>query len=95
MGQAQLALLQTTAPISRTVYPPVQDFVSLLRKRPLDASARFTAWTLQACASMVLELERFSSGIRKDAAAVLSAITSPWSNGQMDGQMTRVKLLKR
>ena len=92
---AQLALLQTTAPISRTVYSLVQDFACLLRTRPLDASARLTAWIEQACVSTVLELERFASGIQKDAAAVLGAITSPWSNGQVEGQVTRVKLLKR
>ena len=95
LGRAQLALLQTTAPISRTVYSLVQDFASLLRTRPLDASARLTAWIEQACVSTVLELERFASGIQKDAAAVLGAITSPWSNGQVEGQVTRVKLLKR
>lgn len=95
LGQAQLALLQTTAPISRTVYSLVQDFASLLRTRPLDASARLTAWIEHACASTVLELERFASGIQKDAAAVLGAIMSPWSNGQVEGQVTRVKLLKR
>ena len=26
---------------------------------------------------------------------MLGAITSPWSNGQVEGQVTRVKLLKR
>ena len=72
-----------------------KDFVSLLRTRPVDASARLSAWIEQACASTVVELERFASGIQKDTAAVLGAITSPWSNGQVEGQVTRVKLLKR
>ena len=90
-----MALLQTTAPVSQTVYSLVQDFANLLRTSPLDASARLTAWIEQACTSTVLELERFASGIQKAAAAVLGAITSPWSNGQVGGQVTQVKLLKR
>ena len=90
-----MALLQTSAPISRTVYSLVQEFASLLRTRSVDASARLTTWMEQACASTVVELERFASGIQKDIAAVLGAITSPWSNAQVEGQVTRVKLLKR
>lgn len=95
LGRSQLALLHTSVEISRTVYILVQDFASLLRTRPVDASARLTAWIEKACASTVVELERFASGIQKDAAAVLGAIVSPWSNGQLEGQVTRVKLLKR
>ncbi len=94
-GRSQLALLQTSSEISRTVYPLIQDFASLLRTRPVDAGARLSAWIKRACASRVVEMERFASGIQRDAAAVLGAITSPWSNGQVEGQVTRVKLLKR
>ncbi len=31
----------------------------------------------------------------KDYGAVLSAITLPWSSGQVEGQITRLKLVKR
>ena len=95
LGRSQLALLQITSEISRTVYSLVQDFASLLRTRPVDAGARLSAWIKQASTSTVVELERFASGIQRDAAAVLGAITSPWSNGQVEGQVTRAKLLKR
>ncbi len=37
----------------------------------------------------------FANGIGKDRGAVLSAITSPWSSGQVEGQITRLKLVKR
>ena len=37
----------------------------------------------------------FGNGVSKDKAAVLAAITSPWSNGQTEGQVTRLKLVKR
>ena len=40
-------------------------------------------------------MSSFANGIGKDRDAVLSAITSPWSSGQVEGQITRLKLVKR
>jgi transposase len=37
----------------------------------------------------------FANGVRRDIAAVHAAISSPWSNGQTEGQVTRLKLVKR
>ena len=41
------------------------------------------------------ELASFASGIQADAVAVRAAIVEPWSNGQTEGQVTRLKLVKR
>jgi transposase len=93
--QERLALLHTAVDASQTVYGLVQDFAHLLRTQPQDAAERLKTWLVAAKSSAVLELERFANGIQKDVAAVLGAMTSPWSNGQTEGQVTRVKLLKR
>ena len=37
----------------------------------------------------------FASGVAKDEAAVRAAIALPWSNGQTEGQITRLKLVRR
>jgi hypothetical protein len=37
----------------------------------------------------------FASGVVKDEAAVRAAINLPWSNGQTEGQITRLKLVRR
>jgi transposase len=37
----------------------------------------------------------FAAGIRKDQFAVAAALVHPWSNGQTEGQITRLKLIKR
>ena len=37
----------------------------------------------------------FASGIAQDCAAVKAALTEPWSNGQTEGQNTKLKLVKR
>ncbi|MCU0625547.1 MAG: ISL3 family transposase [Gemmatimonadaceae bacterium] len=41
------------------------------------------------------ELARFAVGIRRDRDAVLAALCFPWSNGQVEGQVHRIKLIKR
>jgi transposase len=40
-------------------------------------------------------LASFCKGIRADLAAVTAALAEPWSNGQTEGQITRLKLVKR
>jgi transposase len=50
------------------------------------------AWLDQARASLVAS---FANGITKDKAAVDAAIDLPWSNGQTEGQITKLKLVKR
>jgi len=38
---------------------------------------------------------RFASVLRRDVAAVKNAIELTWSNGQAEGQINRLKMLKR
>jgi transposase len=40
-------------------------------------------------------LVRFGYGLQKDLAAVMAAVTSKWSNGQVEGQINRLKAIKR
>ena len=41
------------------------------------------------------ELRAFAAGVRRDHDAVLAALIFPWSQGQVEGQVQRLKLLKR
>jgi transposase len=43
----------------------------------------------------VRAVETFAQGLAKDGRAVRAALTTPWSNGQTEGQVTKLKLLKR
>ena len=49
-------------------------------------------WIGEASTSLIAS---FALGIKKDKAAVSAAITEPWSNGQTEGQITKLKLVKR
>lgn len=37
----------------------------------------------------------FAAGIRQDYAAVQAALATHWSNGQTEGQVNRLRFLKR
>jgi len=68
------------------------EFGRLVRARDRAALA---PWLDGATASDVVELREFAAVLRRDQAAVDAALTYEWSNGQTEGQMTRVKYLKR
>ena len=53
------------------------------------------AWLADARMSGVRAVETFAAGLEQDGAVVRSALSTPWSNGQTEGQVTRLKLLKR
>ncbi len=40
-------------------------------------------------------MSAFAEGIAADKAAVTAAVIEPWSNGQTEGQVTKLKLVKR
>ncbi len=52
-------------------------------------------WLTDAQACGVRPIETFAEGLKQDGTAVRAALTTPWSNGQAEGQITRLKLLKR
>jgi len=54
--------------------------------------AELEPWIAAAGAGLI---GSFASGILKDKGAVCAAITEPWSNGQTEGQITKLKLMKR
>jgi len=55
-------------------------------------AAALTSWLADSETGL---LASFCKGIRADLAAVTAALTEPWSNGQTEGQITRLKLVKR
>lgn len=56
---------------------------------------RLETWLEKATQSQLPEFENFVMVLRRDEAAVRAAISSAWSNGQTEGQVNRLKTLKR
>ena len=67
----------------------IAEFHTMIRHK---AVAGLTLWIERARVSLVAS---FGSGVAKDEPAVRAAITLPWSNGQTEGQITRLKLVRR
>ncbi len=52
-------------------------------------------WLEAAKQSGVAELKTFAAGLMADRAAIEAALTLHWSNGQTEGQVNRLKFIKR
>ena len=56
---------------------------------------RLEPWLQQAVATGIPELRSFVGGIERDYSAVANALQYSYSQGPVEGQITRLKLLKR
>ncbi len=65
--------------------------MSVRRKQP----ERLEEWCKSAESSQIKALESFATSLKEDWAAVKNGVTLSWSNGQVEGQINRLKMLKR
>jgi transposase len=96
--QEQRALEQLGAlhPEIQTALALFASFAAFIRERTDPPPARqLEQWMTQATASGVKELAAFATKLQQDAEAVLAALSLPYSQGQTEGQVNRLKLLKR
>lgn len=84
--------LQTAVADVATVYPVVQAFRRMVRER---AGASLESWLQLASEAGIKELKSFATGLRRDFAAVQNGLSLEWSNGQTEGQVNRLKEIKR
>jgi transposase len=67
----------------------IDRFQTMIRRK---ARTELDPWIADARDSLFAP---FANGILKDKAAVSAAIAEPWSNGQVEGQINKLKLVKR
>lgn len=67
-------------------------FHTLLTERDLPA---LEPWLQAAETSELPSFQAVARSFRQDDAAIEAALTTPWSTGQCEGQICRVKLIKR
>jgi transposase len=75
-----------------TAYSLAQDFVHMLREREGE---RLDVWIAATAESGIADVRRFAQGLTEDYAAVRAGLTLPYSNGQTEGQIHRLKLVRR
>jgi transposase len=90
--QRYLTQLCEADPQIAQTYELIQEFTTMLRER---GGERFDEWLNQVEKQGVSELQSFASGLRKDYDAVKAGLTLEWSQGQTEGQVHRLKLIKR
>ena len=84
-----VAAIEVNVPELVVARTTIGDFQSMIRSK---TATKLEEWVRAAKLSLV---SSFANGVEKDMTAVRNAIISPWSNGQTEGQITRLKLVKR
>ena len=90
--KALLADLRRHAPELDETVALAEAFVGLVRERAPD---RLDPWLQQANQSSVKRLRGFAKRLSADYDAVRAAVTLKWSNGPVEGQINRLKAIKR
>src|SRR5690606_10675387 len=85
----QVAQIEAASPALATARELTDRFTEMVRNGREDVLA---SWLDEAADSMIAS---FARGLRSDCAAVAAALREPWSNGQTEGQINRLKTLKR
>ncbi len=67
-------------------------FRGILRSGKVETLER---WIGKAANSGIYSMKRFAKTLRRDWAAVQNALKEPFSNGPVEGQINRLKTLKR
>ena len=70
----------------------MQDFLQMMHKREGE---RLDVWLTQVHESCLPELQRFARGVEQDKEPVRAGLTLSINNGQVEGHVTKIKLLKR
>src|SRR5215475_7836038 len=63
--------------------------VSFRRMITRQKAGQFEMWLTKARQSVFTEFRSFAGGLKKDQYAIIEAFRSPWSNGQVEGQINR------
>ncbi len=67
-------------------------FTQLVREQQHE---QFDSWLADAHASSLAEVRQFARNLQNDELAIRAALEQPWSQGQVEGQVNRLKNVKR
>jgi len=90
--QKILELLCQLSPEVARVQQLALSFVGLIKGRQADG---LRAWLVEALRSEIPEFVGLANGLTDDLQAVRAALEYKWSQGQVEGQVHRLKMIKR
>lgn len=91
-GQEVIKRLVELSPEIKKAVKLADHFYLLMKERKVG---QLSAWMEEAHNSKIPELRAFVRGIENDRTVIEAAMSHEWSNGQVEGQVHRLKLLKR
>lgn len=86
-----LASLQTDPDIA-VIYPLAQQFGTIVRDRLVD---KLDTWLQDCLETSITPLCNFAIGLQQEYPSIRAALELPWSNGQTEGHVNRLKFIKR
>jgi transposase len=90
--QATLHRMTTVDAQVAQVRALAQSFIAMVKARQPE---HLGPWLKSVADSGISALQRFADGLRKDLEAVKAALTLPWSQGQVEGWVNKLKFIKR
>src|SRR6266480_4349478 len=90
--QENLRQLRQASLDLEVTYQLVEEFLHMVRER---TGERLDEWLKKVDASHLQAFQTFVTGVQKDKEAALAGLTLPWSNGPLEGNINRLKLIKR
>jgi transposase len=90
--QETLRQLRQASPHLEIAYQLVKAFLHMARER---RGEQLDAWLEAAQASHLEAFQPFVTGVQQDKDAVFAGLSLPWSNGPLEGNVNRLKLIKR
>jgi transposase len=90
--QELLGLLRQASSQVEVVYQLVEKFLHMVRER---TGEQLDAWLGAVEATHLEAFQSFVNGIQQDKDAVFAGLTLPWSNGPLEGNVNRLKLIKK
>ena len=94
-----LKRLKTVHQVTERCCTLFEEFAGMLRDKEQSteeqARSRLKKWTEQAKASGVPELKAFAVKLLQDIEAVVAAMILPYSQGQTEGRVNKLKFIKR
>jgi len=91
-NKSALGRMVQVEPLISTALQLAQEFLTMIRNRHPEY---LLDWLKRARDSGIEAMKSFVSGLENDLDAVRAALSLPWSNGPTEGNVNRLKLIKR
>ncbi len=91
-ARSYLRKLGEISPATQRLGQLGRSFQRIVREKRADL---FDGWLAEVRQSGIQDLINWANGLLTDESAVRNALSSNWSNGQTEGQINRLKTIKR